>query len=63
MLSMGGRKILIKIDAQAIPTYTMSYFWIPKSLCEEMEGMLRKILMGTEQSGVKIYVGELEENA
>ena len=42
LLSMGGREILIKVVVQAIPTYSMSYFLLPKSLFDEIEGMMRR---------------------
>ena len=54
MLLMGGREILIKAVAQAIPAYTMSYFQLPKCLCEEMEGMMRRFWWGQRQQESKI---------
>jgi hypothetical protein len=36
-LSFAGRATLIKVVAQEIPTYIMSSFLLPKSLCDHME--------------------------
>ena len=41
-LSWMGRATLVKSIALATPLYTMSCFLIPKSLCEEMDSMLKK---------------------
>ena len=40
LLSIGGSKILIKEVAQAVPTYTMSCFQLPKTLCTDLENMM-----------------------
>ena len=40
LLSIGGREILIKEVAQAVPTYTMSRFQLPKTLCTDLENMM-----------------------
>lgn len=41
LLSIGGRDILIKAIAQAVPTYTISCFQLPKTLCDDLERVMR----------------------
>ena len=41
LLSKAGKEVLIKVVAEAIPTYTMSCFKIPDSLCDEMTNLIR----------------------
>ena len=40
LLSKAGKEVLIKVVAQAIPTYIMSCFKVPDSLCEELTRMI-----------------------
>ena len=46
LLSKVGKEILTKAIAQAIPTYTMSYFKIPNSLCDNLTSMIRNFWWG-----------------
>ena len=46
LLSKAGKEVLIKAVAQAIPTYTMSCFKIPDSLCDEMTNLISNFWWG-----------------
>ena len=46
LLSKVGKEILIKAVAQTIPTYTMSCFKVPDSLCDEMTSLIRNFWWG-----------------
>jgi hypothetical protein len=53
LLSVGGKEILIKSVAQAIPTFSMSCFKLPKGLCEHINSMLRKFWWGCKDGARK----------
>lgn len=55
MFSLGGKKVLIKSIAQAIPIYTMSCFKLPKSLCEEINRTCAWFWWGSSEQSKKAH--------
>lgn len=52
-LSRAGREILLKNIIQAIPTYAMSVFLLPKELCNEIEIIMNSYWWGCSARGGK----------
>lgn len=55
LLAQGGREVLIKAVLQAMLTYAMSYFKLPKSLCKDIESLIRKFWWGYKGDTRKIH--------
>ena len=45
-ISKASREVLIKTIAQAIPTYSMSMFKLPKKICDDINLVLAKYWWG-----------------
>ena len=54
-ISNVGREVLIKTIAQAIPTYSMSLFKIPKTVCDGINFALSKCWWGQTTNEKKIH--------
>lgn len=53
-LSRAGKEILIKVVAQAIPTYTMSCFEITRTICEQISSLIGRYCWNNQEKGNKI---------
>ncbi|XP_050226483.1 uncharacterized protein LOC126676341 [Mercurialis annua] len=58
-LSRGGKEVLIKSVAQAIPNYIMNVFLIPLGLCDELERMMNSFWWGRNQSEKRASWGQI----
>ena len=54
LLSSAGRETLIKVVAQVTPTYSMSCFKLPDSLCKELGAMISRFWWGQKKEERKI---------
>lgn len=54
-LSRTGKEVLIKVVAQSIPTYTMSMFQLPKSLCDDINALCTNFWWGQVGNERKIH--------
>ena len=55
LLSQAGREILLKAVIQAIPTFAMSCFKLPATLCNDIEALIRKFWWGQRGNQRKIH--------
>ncbi|XP_059429161.1 uncharacterized protein LOC132162970 [Corylus avellana] len=53
-LSQAGKEVLLKAVIQAISTYTMSVFQLPKTLCKEINAMMSKFWWGHKDNDARI---------
>jgi exonuclease III len=53
-LSQAGKEVLIKAVIQAIPTYTMSVFQLPKTLFKDINSLMSKFWWGHKENDSRI---------
>ena len=61
LLSKGGKEILIKAVAQAIPVYSMACFDLTKTLCEELSNMINRYWWSQVDKENKIHWASWEK--
>jgi hypothetical protein len=55
LLSLAGKEVLLKAVVQAIPTYSMSVFLLPASLCRELNQLMQVFWWGHLCKASKIH--------
>ncbi|XP_062017671.1 uncharacterized protein LOC133734024 [Rosa rugosa] len=55
LLSAAGKEILIKAVAQAIPSYVMNCFELPRQLCNEMHRLMAQFWWGDVEGKGKVH--------
>jgi hypothetical protein len=54
-LSQGGKEVMIKAIAQALPLYIMGVFKLPMSVCDDLMKLIRDFWWGTERGKRKTH--------
>nr|XP_051221174.1 uncharacterized protein LOC127339353 [Lolium perenne] len=55
ILSAGGKEVLVKSIAQAIPVFSMACFRLPRGLCDHINSLIRQFWWGSKQGKRKVH--------
>jgi hypothetical protein len=55
LLFIGGKEILLKVVAQAIPIYAMFVFLLPKKVCKKINDVISQFWWGDDDQGKKMH--------
>ncbi|KAK3221803.1 hypothetical protein Dsin_008828 [Dipteronia sinensis] len=61
IFSSGGKEVLVRVFLQAIPTYGMSLFRLPKSIIRDLHRMFARFRCGGAEEARKIHWGSWEK--